>query len=86
MKNLLFRKVGDPMSVQHPWNRGRNTSDEIADEDDPRYETPGGSQHKADTALQDAKDYTDDHVNQTANIADLSVTRPIRSCTAGVFR
>lgn len=79
MKNLLYRKAGDDMT-QYPWNRGRNTSDEIASEDDPRYETPGGAANKIEQALEDAKEYTDaellSYVAQTLNLADDSVTRP----------
>jgi hypothetical protein len=56
------------MSDQYPWNRGRTTSDEIADEDDPRYETPIGSQQKADMALADAKEYTDTEIEALPDI------------------
>ncbi|MNM07358.1 hypothetical protein D3C81_174000 [compost metagenome] len=64
------------MSDQYAWNRGRSTSDDIADADDPRYETPGGAQNKANTALEDAKEYADEIPKYTqingivANIPD----------------
>ncbi|OMC79595.1 hypothetical protein BK125_04765 [Paenibacillus odorifer] len=51
------------MTNQYPWNS--NTTPPIASQDDPRYETPGGAQHKVDT-----------HVNVTSNIADRAVTQP----------
>lgn len=45
---------------QYPWY---NTTEDIASQDDTRYETPGGAQAKADQAEQDAKDYTDAKLN-----------------------
>ncbi|MEK4882565.1 MULTISPECIES: hypothetical protein [Paenibacillus] len=51
------------MTNQYPWSS--NTTPPIASQDDPRYETPGGAQHKVDT-----------HVNVTGNIADKAVTQP----------
>jgi len=42
--------------TQYPWS---NTTNNIAAENDSRYETPGGAQAKADAALEDAKEYTD---------------------------
>jgi hypothetical protein len=45
---------------QYPWD---NTTQNIAAENDSRYETPGGAQAKADKAEQDAKDYTDAKLN-----------------------
>lgn len=65
---MSSRKDGDYMTDQYGWNRGRNTSDEIADEDDPRYETPLGAQQKADTALADAKEYTDEEIEALPDI------------------
>jgi hypothetical protein len=62
------------MPNQYPYRY--NTTQGTASEDDPRYETPGGAQAKADAALEDAKEYTDNHINGTANLADDSVTRP----------
>ena len=62
------------MPNQYPYRY--NTTQATAAEDDPRYETPGGAQQKADVALEDAKEYTDNHVNGTVNLADDSVTRP----------
>ena len=44
---------------QYPWD----TTEDIASQDDTRYETPGGAQAKADQAEQDAKDYTDAKLN-----------------------
>lgn len=60
---MLYKKVGDTMTTRYPW-RG-NTSQNTADQDDPRYETPGGAQHKVDT-----------HVNVTVNIANKAITQP----------
>lgn len=51
------------MTNQYPWSS--NTTPPIASQDDPRYETPGGAQHKIDT-----------HVSVTGNIADRAVTQP----------
>lgn len=51
------------MTNQYPWSS--NTTPPIASQDDPRYETPGGAQHKVDT-----------HVSVTGNIADRAVTQP----------
>jgi hypothetical protein len=45
-----------------------NTTSEIAAEDDSRYETPGGAQQKANTALADAKDYTDTKITSLPEI------------------
>ena len=45
---------------QYPWY---NTTEDIASQEDTRYETPGGAQEKADKAEQDAKDYTDAKLN-----------------------
>ncbi|KWX79918.1 hypothetical protein [Paenibacillus jilunlii] len=70
------------MPNQYPYRY--NTTQGTASEDDPRYETPGGAQAKADAALEDAKEYTDNHVNGTVNLADGSVTRPkIAPCAVG---
>lgn len=62
------------MTDPYPWKK-YSTTEDVAGEDDARYETPGGAQQKADTALQDAKEYTDAHVGGTTNLADDSVTR-----------
>lgn len=62
------------MPNQYPYRY--NTTQGTASQDDPRYETPGGAQDKADVALDDAKEYTDAFVGGTANLADDSVTRP----------
>ncbi|MEK4108122.1 hypothetical protein NST28_29065 [Paenibacillus sp. FSL R10-2791] len=51
------------MTNQYPWYG--NTTPPIASQDDPRYETPGGAQHKVDA-----------HISQTFNIANKSVTQP----------
>lgn len=59
---------------RYPWYQ--NTTPNTADQDDPRYETPGGAQAKADNAQEAAEEYTNVYVNQTANLADDSVTRP----------
>lgn len=59
---------------RYPWDP--NTTPNAADQDDPRYETPGGAQAKADNAQEAAEEYTNGYVNQTANFADDSVTRP----------
>ncbi|MEK5469339.1 phosphodiester glycosidase family protein [Paenibacillus sp. FSL R7-0210] len=66
------------MTNQYPYRY--NTTQGIASEDDPRYETPGGAANKIEQALEDAKEYTDaellSYVAQTVNLADDSVTRP----------
>lgn len=45
------------MTNQYPYRY--NTTQGIASEDDPRYETPGGAANKIEQALEDAKEYTD---------------------------
>lgn len=62
------------MTNLYPWRP--NTTPPIAAEDDSRYETPGGAQNKADIAEETAKEYTDNFVNTSTNIADRAVTKP----------
>jgi len=45
------------MTNRYPWKE--NTSQNTADQDDPRYETPGGAANKIEQSLQDSKEYTD---------------------------
>ncbi|WP_339182896.1 WD40 repeat domain-containing protein [Paenibacillus sp. FSL R5-0701] len=45
---------------RYPW---RNTSEDIAQEAQSQWETPGGAQEKADAAEQAAKDYSDENLN-----------------------
>lgn len=61
------------MTNRYPWRP--NTTPNTADQDDPRYETPGGAQHKSDTAEANAKEYTANFVSLPVNIAKHAVTR-----------
>lgn len=45
---------------RYPWD---NTTENIAAQDDTRYETPQGAQQKADKAEQNAKNYTDNKLS-----------------------
>ncbi|WP_110933257.1 hypothetical protein [Paenibacillus bouchesdurhonensis] len=45
---------------RYPW---RDTSEDIADQSTSQWETPGGAQEKADKALQEAKQYSDEKLN-----------------------
>ncbi|PJN53663.1 hypothetical protein PAEVO_03840 [Paenibacillus sp. GM2FR] len=49
-------KDGETMRSRFPW---RDTSEDIADQAHPQWETPGGAQQKADKAEQNAKEYSD---------------------------
>ncbi|WP_340011789.1 GDSL-type esterase/lipase family protein [Paenibacillus sp. FSL H7-0690] len=59
------------MTNRYPWKT--NTSQNTADQDDPRYETPGGAQYKADRAEQNAKDYSDQKLNTFKNAPELDI-------------
>lgn len=54
-----------------PW---RDTSTDIAGGQPPQWETPQGAQKKADDALKESKDYTDEqNVNFNAHIEDTTI-------------
>ncbi|OKP81641.1 hypothetical protein A3842_11220 [Paenibacillus sp. P3E] len=53
------------MTIQNRYPWASNTTPNTADQDDSRYETPGGAQNKVES-----------YVSQTYNIGDLKVTRP----------
>lgn len=56
---------------RYPW---RDTSTDIAGGQPPQWETPQGAQVKADEALKESKDYTDEqNVNFNAHIEDTTI-------------